>query len=327
MPIIKYEDQDYTLVENETVLEALLRQGISVPNGCRSGICHGCLLQVQEYQPKAAEQKGLTAVQRKNNLILACQCSPSQDIKLTKPGDSDAENHTGVVVEKRLLNSNVMRLRIRSDILYIPGQYITVCVDEDTARSYSLASHPAYDECLELHIKRVPGGRASQWVFDDLTIDDAIQFRGPLGDCVYQASRMEDDSAVQPKPNRPILMVAMGTGLAPIMGVLKDAIFHQHAQPIHLVIGAAREVDLYYIDEICSLIEPYAQIMLDYVTLEGPSKVSRAENIYEYCKDKFPDLKDHEVFACGKDSFVKKIKKQCFLSGADLKNIHADAFL
>ncbi len=322
MPIIEFNHNKYESLEGETVLEALLRQGIPIPHGCKSGICQGCLMRYDNYTPTPVEQNGLSASQRQKNLFLSCQCKPKNNIQVYEPSESEANQFKGVLVDKTLLNDSVMRLRIQANLDYIPGQYVTLWKAPDAIRNYSLASHPDYEQLLEFHIKRISNGAVSYWVFDELETGQSIKFSGPIGTCVYPVNISEDQHQI-----KPMLMIAMGTGLAPILGVLKDALKHQHNKPIHLVVGTTHSNGFYYVDEIHELIKSHSNVKSHFISLEGNSNYSTQGNIYDFCKQNFPDLKNHWIFVCGKASFVQKMKKQCFLSGAQLSDIYADAFL
>jgi CDP-4-dehydro-6-deoxyglucose reductase, E3 len=129
-------------------------------------------------------QKGLKPTSRKQGLFLACQFRPGTDVTVDLPDGAGLDVRTDVL-SKEMLNHNVLRLVLKSEVPFVcePGQYINLINDQGVARSYSVANNPARDGCIELHIRLVADGLMSGFVRDRLAIGDALLLRGPAGNC------------------------------------------------------------------------------------------------------------------------------------------------
>lgn len=263
----------------------------------------------------AKAQTSLSDAQLALNYFLSCQCVPQVNISVRRI-ETSALRQNAEVVEKFKLSDQVLCLRLKADMAYLSGQYVTIWKDDSVGRSYSLASLPDQDESLEFHIKLIEGGAVSGWLNNHIQTGDHLEIQGPMGQCIYTA-----------KPDQPLLLSAIGTGLAPIVGLLRHALSTNHAEPIHLVIGAKQAADFYLLDRLEAICQAHSNVHLHLVTLEEASGEVRQADIYAYCKQQFPSLINWRVFLCGADSFVLKMRKQCFLSGAAMKDISADPFL
>ncbi len=321
MSQVQFEDLTIELNDGESVLDGMLRSGIDIAFGCKSGVCQSCLVEVNEGSPPAKAQKGLSDAQMALGYMLSCQCQPTEALSV-KRIDASVQMIPAEVIEKRWLNDNVLRLRLKTPLTYRAGQYVTLWRDETTARSYSLASHPESDDFLEFHIKVFPEGQLSPWLANDVSEGETVSLQGPLGKCFFTAAT----------PEQPILMAAIGTGLAPIYGILKDALSQGHVGPIDLVLGAKDASGFYYLDELAELARQH-----DHVTIHAVSQQTSVDDnqginsaqadIYDYCNELWPNLKGYRIFLCGADSFVKKLRKQSFLAGAGMADISADVFI
>lgn len=314
MTKVVFEGTPLSLQDSETLLEGLLRTGYEIPNGCRSGVCQACVMVCESDEIPASAQKGLSNSQLALNQFLSCQCVPSSGLHFKTC--SHTEQVEATLVEKSWLGNHVLRLLLEADIDYLPGQFVTLWKDEKVARSYSIASHPDTTEFLELHIRHYHDGQFSHWAATELKEGDSIGLRGPLGQCFYTSS-----------PEQPMLMAATGTGLAPLYGILKDALLNQHSAPIHLVLAANKSEDFYMVKELKELDQHHPNIHIAFIAKDDSSSFSKQANVYDYCKDIYPDLKGWGVYLCGAESFVKTVRKQVFLSGASMSDIKADAFL
>lgn len=318
MALVIFENQTIELEEGESVLEGLTRHGHKIPSACRAGVCQACIMIMSEGELSNAAQQGLSAPQKALNYFLSCQCKPSSRLQIGRLSAA-SQQVQGKVLSKDWLNDSVLRLRVKAELDYRAGQYVTLWQGGEVARSYSLASVPSVDNFLEFHIKHVADGALSPRLCFDIQVSDTIGVQGPLGRCFYTA-----------RPHQPLLLAGIGTGLAPLMGILRDAINSGHTGPITLVLGAANAKSFYLQEALSILADKYAQLTLQFIArkVDGPESSTALEgDIYAFCAENHPDLKDYRVFLCGAPSFVQKMRKQCFLSGAGMSDISADAFL
>lgn len=322
MSSVIVNDERYPVSPGETVLDALLAAGVEISFGCRAGACQSCLLRASAGNVPAEAQRGLKETLKADGWFLPCRCQPDEELIL----DLDAESNLRLparVAEKRLLAPRVMGLWLEPEqpFDYRPGQYITLWRDQKVGRSYSLASLPRdRADRLELHVSRIDGGAVSTWVHDHLQAGDRVDIHGPMGECFYVAG----------EPERPLLLVGTGTGLAPVYGVLKDALCNGHDGPIHLFHGARTSDYLYYHEELTSLVEehdnlhyhpclvlPSGQLTGDVQT--GPVDQAVAQQV--------PLLAGWRVYLSGAPDIVGDLRRKCFLAGAASRDIHTDPFV
>ena len=190
MAAIAFDGATYDCGDGETVLDALLRQGIEIPYSCKMGVCLSCLLKAEPVQIPAAAQDGLRANLREQGYFLACQCQPDGALTVSLGEESDVFGRGRVIGVERLA-PQVCRVAIEpaTPLYYRAGQFVNLRRGDGLTRSYSLASVPRLESHLELHVKRLPGGQMSNWIFDDLAPGDTLDIQGPNGGCYYAPGR------------------------------------------------------------------------------------------------------------------------------------------
>ena len=316
MAVVIFENNLVKTEENESVLDALLRNGHDAPYGCKNGVCQSCLMKSEAGDIPQAAQKGLTDQQKKMGYFLACSCYPEGQLTIAKNNQEDKTN--GEIQEITSLNDNVIKLRLKSDLQYYPGQFVNLWRDDQIVRSYSLASVPNLDDALEFHIRHVENGQFSDWIKQTAKAQDNIQIQGPLGTCFYSYSEENKD--------QPMLLAGIGTGLAPLYGILRDALNQGHEGQIVLMVAAKEAKNLYLVKELTDLSHRYPNLAVEFIAQSSDIDAIKQGDIYQEVKN-MGSLTGFKVFLCGADSFVKKMKKQCFLAGANMPDILADSFL
>jgi CDP-4-dehydro-6-deoxyglucose reductase, E3 len=317
MSAIGYEGQSYALLEGESVLDALLRNRVKAAHSCKSGSCGSCLMRASQGSVPARAQSGLKDSWKAQGYFLACVCHPEADLQVTIVGQ---DARLGATIKSLdLLSREVLRVRFQCDepIAFRAGQYVSVIRADGLARSYSIASLPEESE-LELHVRRIVDGRMSGWLHDEARIGERLSILGPSGECFY----------VPGKPDQPMLLAGTGTGLAPLYGILRDALKHGHRGPIRLFHGALQAGGLYLVDELRRLVERHSQVEYTPAVLNGTESDSMAVgSIDQIVLKRFPKLSGWRGYICGDPSIVHLLKKKLFLSGMASREIYADAFL
>lgn len=318
MVAIRYADDRFELHERESVLDGLTRHGVPVPSSCRSGVCQTCLMQATEGTPPEAAQRGLKETLKQQNHFLACVCHPVEDLAVALPGEAGAAI-PATVRGLELLTEDIMHVALESHapIDYRPGQFINLLRGRGLSRSYSIASVPDRDEHIHLHVRKLAGGRMSGWIHDELRPGLTVELQGPAGDCFY----------VPGHPDQPLLLIGTGSGLAPLYGIVRDALDQGHSGPIRLFHGSRDIRGIYLTDELRALAREHSNF--DYVPcLSGPQVPTGffAGRVHDVALRENPDLRDWRLFLCGHPDMVKQAKKRAFLAGASMKDIYADAF-
>ena len=315
MSKIIYDIQAFDSEKDESVLDCLLRNGIKVPHSCKSGICHSCVLACVEGEPTAESKKGLKESQQKAGYFKSCVCSASKPMTVSLVAKE--EKFQSSILEKKLLNERTLRIRLSKPAVfeYESGQFINLMrVSDSLARSYSLASIPEED-FLELHIRYYVDGKMSSWLMETAEAGDAVEFSGPFGDCYYSSGKEEDD----------ILLAGIGTGMAPLYGIARDAVNKGHKGDITIIQGAMNEKGLYYTDEFSKVMSDHQNINYISSTVDGSGGYSKGK-IDDIVKGSFPSLKAFRVYLCGSPNTVNRLKRYSFLAGANMGDIYSDPF-
>jgi ferredoxin-NADP reductase len=163
----------------------------------------------------------------------------------------------------------------------------------------------------------LPKGRVSGWIHEQLRVGQTVELRGPSGNCFY----------VPGKPEQPLLFIGTGSGLAPLFGIIRDALHRGHTGPLRLYHGSRDIQGLYLAGELRDLARDYSQF--DYVPcLSGPevSAHHAAGRAHDVALAEIPELKGWRVYLCGHPVMVQQAQMRAFLAGASLQDIHADAF-
>lgn len=312
------DNTSYTGTPEETVLDTLLREEIEVSYACKKGTCHSCMMRSTGGTPPEAAQKGLKDTQKKQNYFLACLCMPEQDMEIRLPEQSELYSQ-GKVVENSMLNRNTLLLKLECQDIqeYFAGQFVNLQREDGLTRSYSIANTPQKSGILEFHIRELADGQFSSWLHNDIKIGDTIAVSEPQGHCFYIPERAEEG----------LVLIGTGTGLAPLVGILHDALEKGHIGPISLFHGASVLEDLYRVEEMRKLVEKHANfsyfpcISGDVVPdgfIAGRADVIAKENQTEW--------KKVSLFLCGHPDMVNSMKMDGFLSGVSMDDIYTDAF-
>lgn len=319
MATLTIEGEAYSCLPDETVLDALLRENINISYACKKGTCHSCMVRSPDVPPPEAAQAGLKSTLKKRNYFLACLCHPEQDMVIRLPDQSEFYTE-GTVVVNEMLNRNTLLLVIafKDAFEFYAGQFVNLQRADGLTRSYSIANTPQESNTLEFHIRRLPGGKFSEWLHDEVKVGDIIAVSEPRGHCFYLPERREQG----------LLLIGTGTGLAPLAGILTDALAQGHSGPIYLFHGSREAEDLYRVDEMRQLARQHDNF--HYLPCVSgphvPDGFSRGR-ANEVALATLFDLKGWRVFLCGHPDMVNQTKTLAFLKGASSADIYADAFL
>jgi len=255
----------------ETVLRAALRAGINIPYECASGSCGSCKCRLSSGRvvPLWPEAPGLSDRDRaKGDRILACQSVPISDVAISVRAAENlnmpvVEVHAAEVVGKERLCESVIRLilRIPARAFFLPGQFFILEVPASAGRrAYSTANLPNCDGILEFLIKRKDGGKATGFLFDWLNVADRVTVEGPYGHGHLRADN-----------ERGIVAVAGGSGLAPMLSILRRPVDWAFGGPIDLYLGANNTKELFCLPELAALEATGANVRVHLVLRDEPA--------------------------------------------------------
>lgn len=322
MAHIRFDGSDYETLPGESVLEVLERADIEIPNACRSGVCQSCIMRVRAGNIPPGSQTGLKDTLREQGYFLACQCKPDNDMEITLPAE-DARGEIPVqVASVDMLSQSVMRVMLKpeQEFQYRRGQFINLIREDGLRRSYSLAGCSKTGELLELHVRYIPGGAMSEWLLQ-AGMRQRMCLQGPHGNCFYIGGSAE----------QPMLMIGTGTGLAPLHGIVCEALAAGHTGPIHLYHGALNVDGLYLVDHFRDLAIQYPNLHYTPCVRDPESRSSTAEFTIGSVDDvgfgQHMNLKGWKSYFCGNPDIVNRMRKRAYLAGASLADIYTDAFL
>jgi CDP-4-dehydro-6-deoxyglucose reductase len=293
---------------DETILEAALTAGLLLPHSCRDGACGACKGKVLTGEVDFGDvtDGALSTAEREAGYALFCCATPRSDLTLEARSVTRASD-----IPVRKLPCRVQRLqRLAADVMLLDlklpaseafqfraGQYIDILLANAQRRSFSIANAPHDTGHIELHVRRIDGGHFTGQVFDTMKEKDILRLEGPLG-----SFWLREDT------DRPILLVAGGTGFAPIKSIVEHVIHAGLQRPIALYWGARDRAGL-YLDELArswSVALPrftYVPVLSD----EKPEDAwtGRRGLVHQAVLDDFADLSDREVYACGAPAMVE----------------------
>ena len=317
-----FEGRSYALESGESVLDGLLRHGQSVSSLCRSGACQSCLLKATAGAPPAAAQVGLKEAWKKQGFFLACMCRPQGELSVERC--DVAATHSAKVTRVAPLAPNVIGVWLSrpADFEFRAGQFVQLSRPSDALmRPYSIASLPSQNE-LELHVALLPNGQMSGWLRD--AVGQSVHVRGPFGECFYQEDELD----------RPLVLAGTGTGLSPLVGVLRAAAEQGHHGEISLFHGSLQASGIYLRPELAALAEALPGLRLFGSVLSGSEHELGAQGRWhveqapldQVVLSRYPKLDAHRLFLCGQPTLVQSLRKRAYLAGASLARIHCDAF-
>lgn len=319
MTELYYNQQVLQLVEDESVLDCLLRNNVDYPNACRSGVCQACLIKTSDQPIESKWQESLPDTLKSQGYFLACQAKPTSSLTLKAPDAAECEQQV-MITKLTHLNHNVIRIKLLAENLenWIPGQYLNLMNSEGVSRSYSIANIPVKEGFIELHIKLKDDGAMSQWLQKIATVDTMVHIRGPFGKCYY----INPDHA-----SFDMLLVGTGTGLAPLLAIAKTALSEQHQGKITLIHGGCQDNDIYFDEELKTLASFYDNFEYVPCVLKSNGLYPEAnifDETFRYLNDNIQNI---QVYVCGPKETTNKIKTKVFLSGVPSAKIFSDAFL
>ncbi len=312
-----FEGEEYSSHKNETVLDCLLRNGVKVTNSCKSGVCHSCLLK-STSSPDEISQKGLSQSKKEGGFFLSCQQKALSGLEVFMP-DSSLLFVEGEVTSQVRITDTVVILKVRTlgDYPFKAGQFTNIIRHDGVCRSYSIASQTGERE-LEFHIRKVAGGELSNWLYEKDLTNQKIKLSEPLGECCLNDEMTGKD----------LLLIGVGTGLAPLYGVLKDSLVKQKMGAVKLFHGGLTAESLYMVETLKTIERDFDFFSYHPVFLNGKEKEGYIKgNLVDLIKELSFDKKNTVVMICGDPSLVKNLKQAVFLSGVPSKSILSDPFI
>ena len=309
-----------------SVLEAALARGIDYPHGCRSGNCGGCKshLLAGEVEMAPHSPYALDDDERARGLILACRAVPWSDCRVEPVAPDEEAVHASrrlacrvAAVRRATHDIRILALDIESGgpFDFTAGQYAALAFDGLPPRDFSMASPPGA-EPLEFHVRLAPGGRVTRHVLDRLRAGDPVSVAGPMGTAHYRRGH-----------RGPILLVAGGSGLAPIGSIAGSALAGGARQDVFLYFGARAERDVYLEDRFAALAARHPNFRAVTVLSEPDAPTGRRTGpLADALAADFRDLDGFKAYLAGPPAMVESCTERLLGLGLARRDCHADAF-
>jgi NAD(P)H-flavin reductase/ferredoxin len=291
---------------DETVLDAAERAGFAIPYSCRKGVCSTC---EGGLTAGSADVRGRGPLDGPAAAVLLCRTRPRSDIEIAPQRIGRSEPPARRTVEAKVhkvtypvADVAVVQLRFPAGVRakFRAGQYLTVALPDGDSRNYSMANPPHQNDGAVLHVRRVPGGRFSGPLLDGLAKGDALTVELPFGEFV-----------LDPDSDRPAVLVATGTGFAPVKSIVEDQIKAGGRRRMHLYWGARRHEDLYLADLPARWAERHDWFSFTPVlSAPGAGWAGRTGRVHRAVLADHPDLRGHDVYACGNPAMTEAARTE-----------------
>ena len=321
--------KSFTVDDDERILAAALRQGVHLPYDCRNGTCGSCRARVVDGEVAYPDGRpaALTDRDREQGNALLCSALARADL-VVEAEEGDPAQAVPVrtlpcrVARREQLAHDVMRLYLKlpesQRLRFRAGQYIDILTRDGQKRAFSLANPPHDDAFLELHVRHVPGGTFSEYVFGSLEDKALLRIRGPKGRFVLREASP-----------RPMIFVAGGTGFAPIKGIVEHALAEGVERPMWVYWGVRARRDLYL--DATARQWAAGHPGLRYVpVLSEPDAADawtgRTGFVHQAVAADFPDLSGYDVYASGPPVMVNAARDAFVAQGLPPEHMYSDAF-
>ena len=302
MPELHVGERRWTVPAGSNLLDALNQAGINVPYSCRAGSCHACLVHCLDGQPADALPEALALDKHAQGWRLACQCRVVDDLRVAvfdplqdgSPAQVCAVDWFGQVLRLRLQPSRAMR--------YAAGQHLVLWLGS-VARPYSLASVPGEQDFLEFHIDcRRPGAFCDQ--ARALQVGDTLRLGELRGGALHYDPDWQE---------RPLWLLAAGTGLAPLWGILREALRQGHRGEIRVMHVAADCAGHYLAKPLLEMAGVQVELVL-------------AEQLEQALAGLRPSSRQTVALVCGAPGSVERFARRLFIAGVPRGQVFADGF-
>lgn len=315
--------RSFQVAPGANLLEVLRQNQVPVSYSCMSGRCGTCRCKLVAGQAQGASgAQAHTSAAPDDGFVLACQTvlTESCTVEIAEPDEvvvHTAKILKATVVSLENLTHDIQRLVLRPSkaLEFSPGQYAQLQFTPAHVRPFSMAG-VAHDDALEFHVRRVPEGLVTGYIAQDLAVGDSVRVSGPLGSAYLRYQHQG-----------PMLCVAGGTGLAPVLSILRGAAAAGMRNPVHLYFGVRSERDIYGLEWLSALQQQLPQLTVHVVVASGPAPSGcRAGLVTDAIESDWHRLEGFRAYLCGAPAMVDAASLLVKNKGVLPEHVHADAF-
>ena len=307
-----------------SILDNALANGFNFSHNCKKGLCGQCMATIIAGEVKYDKiTRGINEEDIANNKVLLCQSWAKSDVllaaqELTNVAVIKTQTLACKIVKIKYLNADVIQLSLNilnnNRLLYLAGQYIDLIHPDFSPRSFSIANAPTNINLIELHIRLVPDGKFTNFIFNNLQKNALMQIEGPKGTFFLREG------------TRPIVFVAGGTGFGPIKAVVEHMIKIKLNRKIYIYWGVRDEADL-YMDLPLKWAQSFANIkFIPVLSMASSNWQGRVGYVHNSVLEDFASLQDYEVYACGPPIMIESCTNAFYNIGLAEDSFFADSF-
>lgn len=320
--VVQPQNLRVSIQSGQNLLDVLRENAVPISYSCMSGRCGTCRCKVTQGTVQHSGPENGRPEMDQDTYVLACQSVLTNNCTIEIPDMDEVVVHPakiikGTVLAIEELTHDIRRLRIKpaKPMAFSPGQYATLQFTPDHIRPYSWAGLPNDDE-MEFQIRQVPGGRVTDHVFSSLKVGDAVRISGPLGTAYLRQKHLG-----------PMLCVGGGTGIAPIVSIVRGAMAADMHNPMHVYFGVRSQEDSYDLARLRRLAQEHGNMTLQVVVATGPVHAGmRSGLVTDAIQQDLPVLNNFVGYFCGAPAMVEALSSLAQSLGMPLDKIHADAF-
>lgn len=303
------------------LLDTLRENNIPISYSCTAGRCGTCRCKVLDGNVLELGQESKITNPNEDRYVLACMSVLTESCVIEVPEPDEVINHPARIVKAEVVaiedaTHDIKRLILRPSkpLAFSPGQYAMLQFTPEHIRPYSMACLPG-DKELEFHIRLVPGGRVTGYVAQELKVGDSVRVSGPLG-----------TAYLRKKHEGPMLCVAGGTGLAPVLSIVRSALAEGMANPIHVYFGVRSSRDIYGTQWLDALAAAHANLKVHIVTMGNEDPCMRSGLVTDAVAQDLHSLAGWRSYLCGAPPMVEAASLLVKQRGVLPEHVHADAF-
>jgi len=314
--------QTLAVNSGDNLLEVLRANSVPISYSCMAGRCGTCRCKVVDGQVLESGREIKRTNLDDGGYVLACMSVLTEPCTVEIPEPDEIVTHPARIIKAKVAAIEDMthdikrvRLTLAKPLDYSPGQYATLQFTPDHIRPYSMAGL-ASDGEMEFHVRVVPQGRVSNYVANDLKVGDAVRVSGPLGTAYLRR-----------KHEGPMLCIAGGTGLAPVLSIVRGALAEGMGNPIHVYFGVRSAEDIYMADVLESLAAGHPQLAVHVVVSSGPVPAGlRGGLVTDAVAQDWSSLEGFRAYVCGAPPMVEAAALLLTGRGVPSEHVYADAF-
>jgi benzoate/toluate 1,2-dioxygenase reductase component len=309
----------------ETVLDAAYKARINIPADCRDGACGTCkaFCDSGTFDPGDFIDDAMTEEELEKGYLLTCQAVPESDMAIQIPATAESAKTSAATFTSTLKEldkhsestiSFTLDVQNRDALAFLPGQYVNIKVPgTDAERSYSFSSGPEVEDAGFM-VRITPQGAMSEYLRDRAAVGDTVEFTGPYGSFFLR------------EPKRPLLLLAGGTGLAPLLSILEKLSENPPSTPVHLIYGVTREADIVGLDWIRAYEAKLPAFTWDYIASEEGTSAPHTGYVTQIIEPQHLNDGDVDIYLCGPPPMVNAVSKWLDTEGVQPANFYFERF-